>query len=170
MERLTKTLKKLSMILDKLAGLCFACVMLLIVANIIARTAFNHPILGTYELVGFLTAMGIGFALAQCSLKDGHIAVGFIVERFSPRTQSAIAIFVHAISFVFMFAAGWFLIHYGLATKLNGSVSLSAEIAIYPFIFMVAVGVFGLSLTLLYKLLVSCQELYSANKIKRALK
>ncbi len=169
MERLTKALKKFCMVLDRLAGLCFAGVMLLIIANIITRTAFNHPIMGTYEMVGFLTALGIGFALAHCFLQDGHIAVSFVVDRLSLNTQSIVAIFVNLLASVFMFAVGWYLMAYGLSMKLNGSVSLTAEIPIYPFIFMVAVGVFALSLAVFYKVIVSCQALQAANKIKRAL-
>ena len=170
MERFMKALKKFSMILDRLAGLCFAAVMLLIIANIVSRTVFHHPILGTYEMVGFLTAMGVGFALAYCALQDGHISVSFVVDRFSLKTQAIIAVLINALSAVFMFAAGCYLVNYGLSMKLNGSVSLSAEIPIYPFIFMVAVGVFALSLILFRQLYLSCQTLHTTDEIKRVLK
>lgn len=65
--------------------------MLLIVANIFLRTVLNHPILGTYELVGFLTAVGVALALAHCAFKDGQIAVSLIMERFSNKCQAMVS-------------------------------------------------------------------------------
>jgi len=150
--------KGASSIMDKIAGVCIFSVMLLIVANIILRVIFSQPILGTYEMVGFLAAMGVSFALAHCALQDGHIAVSFIMERFSPKVQSIVGVLINAISLVFWTVAAWYLGKFGLAMKMKGLVSSSAEIPVYPFIYLVAFGVLGLCLVLLFKLLVSLQK------------
>jgi TRAP-type C4-dicarboxylate transport system permease small subunit len=123
-------------ILDKLAGVCFFGVMLLIIGNIFLRGILGRPILGTYEIVGFLTAWGIGLALAHCALQDGHIAVGIFMERLSQKIQSFVAVLVNAASFVFWSAAAWYLFQFGQAMKVKGLVSPSAEIPVYPVIYL----------------------------------
>jgi TRAP-type C4-dicarboxylate transport system permease small subunit len=161
-KRLAGLIKRTSGILDKLAGLCIISVMLLIVTNIILRTAFDHPILGTYEIVGFLTAMGVGFALGNCALQDGHIAVSFVMERLPRKIQSFAGILVHGASLAFWASTVWYLGQYAQAMKIKGLVSPSAEIPVYPFIYLVALGLLGLCLVLFFKFLVACKEVFGS--------
>ena len=158
MKQLTGTVKKISSIMDFLAGMCVFAVMLLVVANIILRTFFKQPILGTYELVGFLIGIAIALALAHCALQNGHIAVSIIMDRCSKKIQSFTAIIVHITSFSFAFAAAWSLVKFGDAMEIRGLVSPSSAIPVYPFIYVVALGVLGLGLVIVYQFLVSCRE------------
>lgn len=170
MKQLFGIVKGITSIMDKLAGLCFFSVMLLIVANIILRTVFNQPILGTYELVGFLTAMGVALALAHCAFQDGHISVSFIMEHFPRKLQSSAAVLVNAASLILWVAAVWSLGKYGHTMRIKGLVSPSAEIPVYPFIYLVAFGLLGLSLVLFYQFLASFGKVLgndSAKKVAR---
>ena len=170
MKQLSGVVKRVSSILDKLAGLCMFSVMLLILGNIILRTVFNHPILGTYELVGFLTAMGVALALAHCAVQDGHIAVSFIIEHFPYKIQSLAAVFVDAVSLILWAAAVWSLGKFGYAMQIKGLVSPSAEIPVYPFIYLVAFGLLGLCLVLLFKSLGSFREVLGIDTAKQVAK
>lgn len=167
MKQLASIVKRVSSSLDKLAGLCIFAVMLLIVANIILRTVFHHPILGTYELVGFLTAMGVALALAHCAFQDAHIAVGFIMERFPRKIRAVTAVLVNATSFILWAATVWSLGKFGQAMKIKGLVSPSAEIPVYPFIYLVAFGLLGLCLVLLFKFFVSLREVLGNDTAKK---
>ncbi len=167
MKQLNDVVKRVSSSMDKLAGLCIFAVMLLIVANIILRTVFNQPILGTYELVGFLTAMGVALALAHCAFQEGHIAVGIIMERFPQKIRALMAVLVNFTSLILWAAAVWSLGKFGHAMKMKGLVSPSAEIPVYPFIYLVAFGLMGLCLVLVLKLLVSCREVLGNDKAKK---
>ena len=160
MKHFTGLIQGIAKILDKLAGICFFGVMLLIISNILLREIFNRPILGTYEIVGFLTAMGIGLALAHCALQDGHIAVGILMEKLSEKTQSLVAALIQGVSLIFWSGAVWYLIRFGQDMKVKGLVSPSAEIPVYPVIYLVAAGLLGLCLVLFLKLLVSCRKLF----------
>ncbi|MDX9870955.1 MAG: TRAP transporter small permease [Clostridia bacterium] len=151
MKKLSGFVQSAGNMLDKAAGICTAGVMLLIVSNIILRTVFHRPILGTYEIVGFLASMGVGLALAQCSLQDGHIAVSFVTDRLPKRLRSWLDLLMNTASFFFWGAAAWYVGQYAWNMKIKGLVSASAEIPVYPFILMAAFSLFTLSLTLLYK-------------------
>lgn len=159
MKHFSGFVKGVSQAFDKIAGLCIFSVMLLVVGNIIMRTVFKQPILGTYELVGFLTATGVALALAYCAFQNGHIAVSFILERFPAKFQTSVEIIVNAASLLFWAGAVWSLTRYAGAMKLKGLVSPSAEIPVYPFIYLVAFGLAGLCLVQLFKTLVYCREL-----------
>ena len=47
-------IKRIFSFTDRLAGVCFFSVMVLVLTNIISRNVFKLPVLGTVELVGLL--------------------------------------------------------------------------------------------------------------------
>jgi TRAP-type C4-dicarboxylate transport system permease small subunit len=132
--------------------------MMLVVANVLMRSIFSRPILGTYELVGLLTAMGVGLALANCAFKKGHIAVGFIVDRFTPRIQAIIDVFIYSVTMGFWFLVACEVAEYANNMAENGMVSSTTQIPIYPFIYLLALGILGLSLVLLLMFLNSISK------------
>jgi len=137
--------------LDRIAGLCLTIVMLMVVANILMRAIFNHPILGTFELVGFFTALGVALALARCALENSHIAVDFLVERLPLRIKAGVEVLINLIGFSFWSMCAWHLCIYASNKMASGVVSSTAQIPVYPFIFLVSLGVLGLCLVLLLK-------------------
>lgn len=70
-----------------------AGMMLVTVADVILRS-FKSPITGTYELVGFLGAVALGFSLPQTSLDKGQVVMDFVTRRLSAR----VARILHALS------------------------------------------------------------------------
>ena len=60
--------------------------MLLTVADVVLRF-LGKPITGTYELMGFSGALVIGFALAQTTLDDAHVAMDIVTQKLSPERQ-----------------------------------------------------------------------------------
>lgn len=159
MKTLIFLIQKISKIFDKMAAICFFSVMLLIVSNIILRVGFNRPILGTYELVSFLTAVGVGLALAHCALQDGHIAVSFFMERMPKKSQVLTDILMNVVALVFWVMVTWYIGVFGRSMMQKGLVSSSAEIPVYPFIFLISLGILGLCLVLLMRLVISLREL-----------
>jgi len=153
MNKLTNLVAGVSRQLDTIAGFCLAGVMVLVVANILMRSLFNQPILGTYELVGFLTALGIGFALANCALLNGHIAVDFVVDRFPAKFQLLVGILVDLIGLIFWGYAAWHVGQYAKILATNGVVSATAQIPLYPIVYLIALSLVGLSLVLLARLI-----------------
>lgn len=167
MKQFTDLVKKISIGLDKLAGICIAAVMVLVVLNIIMRTVFKHPIMGTYELVGFLTALGVGFALARCALQDGHIAVGLFIERLPFKIQALTGILVNVAAVCFWGMATCFLVKYAREMAAKGLVSSTAEIPVAPFIYLIALGLFGLCLVLLFNVLRFGEQLFGVRRLVR---
>ena len=128
--------KKVFGITNLLAGICFFSVMLLILTNIIMRKLFNLPIMGTVELVGLLTATGIGFALANCEMNNGNVSMTIITDRLNAKTQHIIAVLVNSISLFFWIIVAWRIFIYGSSSFKSGWVSSTASVPIFPFIFI----------------------------------
>ncbi|MDW7652016.1 MAG: TRAP transporter small permease [Bacillota bacterium] len=152
MKKLTM-IEKLSSFFDMIAAGCFFTVMVLIIANILLRGIFKQPILGNYELVGYLTAMGVSFALANCARMDGHIAVGFVVDRLPKAAQKAVSVLVSTVSVTLWGGVIWSMLTYAGSTRAANLVSATAQIAVYPIIGLVTLGLVGFWFVLLVQLI-----------------
>ena len=152
-------LKKIFSKTDLLAGICFFAVMILILANIIMRKVFGLPITGTFELVGLLTATGLGLALANCELNDGNIAMSIVTDRLPRNVQLFINAIVHLVSLGFFTMVVWRVFVYGSSALNRGLVSSTASLPIFPFIFLLGANVFCLWLVLAFKFTKSTRDI-----------
>lgn len=156
MKKLTGMVERLSRTLDMIAGACLAGVMLLVVGNVLMRQIFNKPILGTFEIVGYLTAMGISFALAGCAFQNGHIALDYLVNKFPDKLRLGAEMIVNTMSFCFWSLSTWHLIKYGQSLMASGVVSPTAQVPVYLVVYLLGIGLLGLCLIPLERLLNSC--------------
>lgn len=87
-------------LLGGIVGVLLMAMMLITVVDVIGRYALRQPVPGAYELVELTLAVVIFMALPLVCLKDEHIAVTLLIERFAARTRQ-----VHA-GIVSMLCAG----------------------------------------------------------------
>lgn len=142
-----------SRLLDRIAGLAVVVAMLLVVANVVMRTVFNSPILGTMEIVSMLFAVAVGFSLALCAVHNGHIAIDLLVDRLSPKIRLLTDTLIYLVTIIFLGACTWGLILYGRSTAASGLVAPTTQIPVYPFVYLVAMGFFIFSLVQVVKLI-----------------
>jgi TRAP-type C4-dicarboxylate transport system permease small subunit len=131
------------------AGVCICGMMLLTCSDVFMRI-FRRPIPGTYELVGFMGALFAAFSLAYTSYQRGHIAVDFLVQKFSTTTRAVIMgvnDLIGASLFVLIAAQ---CVRYGNNLKLNGEVSMTLQLPVYPVLYGIALGCGLLGLFLLF--------------------
>ena len=69
-----------------IGGLAVLALMILATGNVVLRI-FHAPFRGTYEIVGFLGAVVIAFALGYTQKRKDHIVVDILTERFSKKDQ-----------------------------------------------------------------------------------
>jgi TRAP-type C4-dicarboxylate transport system permease small subunit len=122
--------------------------MLLTCADVILRL-FGHPILGTYEMIGFTGAVVISFALAYTSLEKGHIAVELLVDRLPKRLQVFINGLNSLIGAALFSLITWQSFLYAGDLRGSGEVSLTLQIPTYPFVYGISLGCGLLCLVLL---------------------
>jgi TRAP-type C4-dicarboxylate transport system permease small subunit len=158
MEKTVHIVGKISKLLDRFAQFALIILMLLVVVNIVLRVVFGSPILGTYEITGFLFAIVISLAIGYCSFQDGHIKVDFLAERFPLKVQIVAEIILKLVAFGFFVIATWTLWNYGFYLKAVGEVSPSAKIHFYYFVFVIAAGFAIFCIDLLIKLIMSIKD------------
>ena len=139
MHRLENSIRSTAAVFNWIAALAVFIMVVLTCADVVLRF-FRHPMPGTYAIVGLLGTVVISFALAYTTAEKGHIAVEFIVMRFSPRVQHYIDTINALIGIALFGIMSWQSMLYGLDLRASGEVSLTVQMPIYPFVFAIGIG------------------------------
>lgn len=149
---LDKTSQGLSRIVFWVAGAAIVVMMLLTCADIVLRY-FRRPIPGTYELVCFLGALAVGFAMAHTSVQEGHVSVSVVILLLPHRVQAWVACITGLFSFVLFALIGWQCWIYAGILHRSGEVSLTLQLPFYPFVYGIGISAWAVCLVLLPRLL-----------------
>lgn len=131
-----------------LSGAAVLALMLLATGNVVLRI-FHVPFRGTYEIVSFLGAIGVAFALASTQKRKGHIVVDILSSRYSRPVRRIVDALSAAVSFLFFGIVAWQVSSWGMRIAASGEVSETLKVIYYPFVFCVAAGFGLLTLTCL---------------------
>jgi len=164
MEKIDTIVTRLSKEMDRIAGYCVVGVMLFVVSNILLRKLFNLPIPGAYELVGYLTALAVSLALAYCAVQNGHIGVEYIIDRFPQPLRAGAALVIQLFSACFWSLAAWHTAGYARSLMITGVVSPTAQLPLYPVVYLIALGLLALGLVAAVRFLQRAALLFAAEK------
>jgi len=149
-----RMVRSLSQICDWIAQAAVVAMLSLVVGNILLRIVWK-PILGTYDIAGFIGAILIGFAIAYCALEKGHIQVELLVARLPGRAQGIIGSITGILSMGIFSLVTWQCIVLANDMRRVGEVSMSAHISFYPYIYGIAFGCGLLCMVILIDLIKS---------------
>lgn len=147
MESLLKIRNVLNRIMVILGGLSVLMLMALATGNVCLRI-FQVPYRGAYEVVSFLGAVTIAFALGFTQMKKSHIVVDILTETYPPRVKRVFDAIGYLVTMLFFALIAWVIFKWGIRIAQSGELSETLKIIYYPFIFSVAAGFGFLSLTL----------------------
>lgn len=139
LKRYNKGMASISALLNNLAALALVIMMVLVVSNVILRLV-GIPIQATYDFVEFLTALGIGLALAYCAVVDGHISISLFIQKLPEKIQKVIDIVVGIISVILLIFVTYQMAMHAYTMQLRGEIALTTGIPYAPFIYLIAVG------------------------------
>ena len=89
-----------------LSEMTLAFMLIFTLTNVVMR-AFGKPIVGDFEIISFLGAVVIGFAIPYTSLYKGHIAVDFLLAMLPKRASGWIDIATRIIGIAFFIWLAW---------------------------------------------------------------
>jgi len=138
----------LGRVLLVLSGAAVLALMLLATGNVVLRI-FQAPYRGTYEIVSFLGAIGVAFALASTQRRKGHIVVDIFSSCYPPPVKRLVDALSAGISALFFGIVAWQVSVWGTRIMAAGEVSETLKIVYHPFVFCVAAGFGLLTLTCL---------------------
>jgi TRAP-type C4-dicarboxylate transport system permease small subunit len=158
MYRIEKTINTAAEKANWISSAALIVMMLLTTLDVILRL-FKSSVPGTYEIIGLLGALVTSFALGYTSVEKGHIAVDFLVMRFSPTAQALIGSVNALIAALLFGIVTWQSVLYGMDLLNKGQVSPTIQIPVYPFVFGIAAGCGLLTLVLLVEFLHNLRSL-----------
>ena len=141
MKIILASVHKLSKILNSISSIALVSIMVLTVADVVLRI-FKKPITGTYEIVGLLGAIVIGFGIPITSWIRGHIYVDFLTQKLPQERRNIVNIFTRLLGIGLFFVAGWNLIIVGMDLYHTGEVTLTRQLPFYPVAYGLALSCF----------------------------
>ena len=143
-----KWIDRFSTALAAVAGVATVGLMINIVLDVVGRYFFSRPLPGTLDLSQYawmpsLVSLALGYAL----LRGEHIRVNLLTAPTGPRTQRIIEIVGMTLTLATSVFFLWFSIEKSAQAMDFGEMAVGAHwLAIWPFRWVVAVGVLGLLL------------------------
>ncbi len=171
---LEKISKDLAKTLYWIAGAAVVAMMLLTCADVILRlgVTFYHtyhwsflagfkPIPGTYELVCFLGAVAVSFAMAHTSVEKGHVQVELLVRLLPKRFQAFIDSVTGSFGFILFALLSWQSVLYANDLRASGEVSLTLELPFFPFVYGIGFAAAAVCLVIFVDLSKNLVQLFS---------
>jgi TRAP-type C4-dicarboxylate transport system permease small subunit len=146
LEKINKFLNKILMIVGSVAVLSL---MSLATVNVVLRFFFNTPYRGAYELVGFMGALVIAFALGYTQKRKDHIVVDILTAKFPKRVNKILDRINYFVTTIFFAIVSWQVFVWGMKISKSGEVSETIKIIFHPFVYSVSLGFAVFSLTLI---------------------
>lgn len=130
----TIKVRRLADFLNVIAGWALIFMTFLTCADVVLRL-FRLPILGTYELVGFLGAVVASFAMAHTTVMRGHVAVEVVTAQLSRKAQRIIFVITSALSIVLFIMLAYECLRFGNDLRIENEVSLTLQIPFFPVLY-----------------------------------
>lgn len=152
MEALLNAVRWLNRVFYVVAGIAISFIVLLTVSDVILRI-FRHPIIGTYEVVGLIGAVVIGFSMPKASSAKAHVLVDFVVVKFSKKVQAIFNIATRCAGIALFVLVSWNMIKDGMHLQESGEVTPTIQLPFYPVSYGLALCCLLLCLGLLCEIL-----------------
>ncbi|HME44990.1 MAG TPA: TRAP transporter small permease [Syntrophorhabdales bacterium] len=142
---LTNVLNKILMIAG---GIAVLALMTLATGNVVLRI-FHFPFRGAYEIVSFLGAIVIAFALGYTQRRKDHIIVEILAERYPKKLQRVVDTLAYLVITIFFAVVSWQIFVWAMKIYVSHEVSETLKVMYHPFVFAVALAFAIISLTAL---------------------
>ena len=143
------------------AAAMLGAMMLFSVVDMVAR-GFGVTIAGSYEVIGWMSAAAMALALGTVQRHKGHVAMELFVVKLGHGNRALVEAAMAILSLALFAVTAFYVFRYGRTLHETGSMSETLRVIVYPWVYVVGVGCFGLALALLVDLLKSLAALGAA--------
>ncbi len=157
MKKLFGVVRMLSRVMYWISCAALVCIVGLTVLDVTLRK-LGKPIDFTFELVVFLAAIVIGFALPQTSLEKGHVVMEFLTVKLSPDWKKALNVATRCVGIITFFIIGWNIIRAGNHFMAVGQTSAILNIPEFPVAYGVGACCFVECFVLVFELIQPPEE------------
>ncbi|MYL42607.1 TRAP transporter small permease [Virgibacillus salexigens] len=137
MERI---IQRLSKMLHVFAQIILLFMAVMITLDVLGRWLFKTPVTGTVDFTELGLSVVIFLSLAYTHVKEEHITIDFVVERFSQRIQWIVESIIHLLIAVLMVLVSWSTCHYAIRLFHANTVTGDLSIPLYPIAILAVIG------------------------------
>jgi TRAP-type C4-dicarboxylate transport system permease small subunit len=142
MERVLGTFLRICRaVLNVIGSAALTFMMFLTVTDVIMR-AFGRPLVGTYEIVGLLLALVIGFGIPRVSMDRGHVYMEVLLDKLSKRNKDIMNTFTRVLCLFLFVLIAYNLFSVGNEFRMSGEVSPTIKLPFFPVAYAVGVCCF----------------------------
>jgi TRAP-type C4-dicarboxylate transport system permease small subunit len=120
-----------------ISGLTLAFMLLFTLLDVVMR-AFGKPIVGDFEIISFLGAVVIGFAIPYTTLLKGHIIVDFLIEKLPKNVSDGMQVATRIIGIALFLWISWNFVDMSLDLIKSKEVTPVFRLPYYPISFGLA--------------------------------
>jgi TRAP-type transport system small permease protein len=131
---------------------------LLTVADVLLRFLLDRPLRGAFEIVEFLMVMVVFSAIAYTGWLKGHIVIQIFSSRLPERVRAILDSIADLISIGFCCLLIWQGMAQAQITRLRNDISGVLSIPVFPFYYVVVLGMVLMGLVLLANLIESVRR------------
>ncbi|TAK66916.1 MAG: TRAP transporter small permease [Betaproteobacteria bacterium] len=118
-----------------------AAAMALLIAYAVLMRAVAEPVAGEHELIELMMLTMVMLGLAYTQKQQGHITIGLLVDRFSPRWQAAADLLGALLVFASCGMIGWANLQMAVEYATESPMSTDfLSVPLYPFKIIVGLG------------------------------
>lgn len=150
---LEKVLHRIVRVINGAGTVVLGVMVLLTVADVLLRLFLDRPLRGAFEIVEFLMVMVVFSAIAYTGLLKGHIVIQIFSSRLPERVRAILDSIADLISIGFCCLLVWQGIAQAQMIRLRNDISGVLSIPVFPFYYVVVLGMVLMGLVLLANLL-----------------
>ncbi|SDN41641.1 TRAP-type mannitol/chloroaromatic compound transport system, small permease component [Desulfonauticus submarinus] len=149
-------IRKLNLLACRIGSIVLVLMLLLTVLNMFL-TFIGYPIKGAFELLGFLGALLGGMAISPTQAQKGHIRVNLLDNFWSKKTKYILDVISLTLSLAFFVILDWQIFRLALELREWEELSQTLNIAFYPVVFVLGLGI-ALCCITLFSQLINCKN------------
>ena len=123
------------------AGIALTAMVFLTGADVVLMY-FKKPIVGTYEIVGLLGALMVGFSLPQASRIKAHVVMDFLTGRLPVGLQKFFWVVTRLLAIILFIIIAWNLWLLGDDYRRTSEGTLTLAFPLYPVAYAIAISCF----------------------------
>lgn len=152
MDRISKTLERVSLAIEVVAGGLLALITLTVVASAASRYLFSYPLPDAFDLSRLLMGAAVMWGLASVGYRGNHIKVDLLSEFLPPRYRRWVDSFAWAVLLAFTCLIAYRLAFPILNAAGSGEVTMELRLPLWPFFTVIWLGVVVSILTVFTRL------------------
>lgn len=158
LEKFGKFNEKISMTIEWVGVAALFLMMIITTVDVIGAKMFLMPVFGALDVMAIAQLISMSFAVSMALILGRHVQVEFFVMLLPERVAAYVDCIVNILGFILFLLIVWRLSIFAYDLKIDGEVSSTARIPLFPFTFAAAFACIPACLVYIYMFIDSIRK------------